>query len=105
MNRSDRLKTNSKKDYYILLLSLLTLIYFTFLFLNAYHLKYDFFIIGFFRELLTIPFMLGAVVLFVFALKSVLANKISIRNYSIWSLLILTVIIIVTVGSFFVPGL
>jgi hypothetical protein len=63
-------------------------------------LKLDYFIIGFFQELVTIPIMIGALALFVLAIISVYLEGFSIKSYAFWSMIILLIMIIVIFGSF-----
>ena len=93
---------NLNKELYVFWGSLMCLMYFSFLFINTYIIKSKNVTIGVFQELLTIPFMLGSLVLLVFALKFCISSKFSLRNYSLYSLLILNIVIAITWGSFFV---
>jgi len=105
MNNTISNKVENKEDLVIFILSLVSLMFFTFLFVNGYILKIDITIVGVFQQILTLPIMLGTMVLFGFAIKSIVSKKISLKKYPIWSLLILTTVIIITVGSFFVEGM
>ena len=91
-------KTN--KELYVFWGSLMCLIYFSFLFINTYMIKSENVIIGVFQELLTIPFMLGSLVLLVFAIKFCISSKFSPKNYSLYSLFMLIVVIVIAWGSF-----
>ena len=91
---------NTNKELYIFWGSLMCLMYFSFLFINTYIIKSKNVTIGVFQELLTIPFMLGSLVLLFFALKCCISSKFSLRNYSLYSIFILTIIIAITWGSF-----
>lgn len=88
------------KELYVFWGSLMCLMFFSFLFINTYIIKSKNVTIGVFQELLTIPFMLGSLVLLVFALKFCISSKFSLRNYSLYSLFILIVVIAITWGSF-----
>ncbi len=88
------------KELYVFWGSLMCLMFFSFLFINTYIIESKNVTIGVFQELLTIPFMLGSLVLLVFALKFCISSKFSLRNYSLYSLFILIVVIAITWGSF-----
>jgi hypothetical protein len=89
---------NSKKLFYA---SLVVVGYFLFLFLNAYLIKSKFVLIGVFQELITIPMLLGQLILFGFSIKYSISDKFSMKKYSTWSFIILLVSILSTWGSFF----
>jgi len=94
---------NSKYNNEVLVfsLSLLCLIYFALLFLNSYVLNYNSTLIGVFQELLTIPFLLGTLGLWVISGRSVYLEKFAIKNISCWSFIILTILSTLVFGSFF----
>lgn len=77
-----------RKGKSCLILSLIIFLYFAFLIL-IYDLKYDAVIIGVFREILTIPFMVLLVVLLVLSTIAFIKEKFIIRSYSFYSLIIL----------------
>ncbi len=61
--------------------------------------KIDFILIGVFREILTIPFLIAQIVFLVIGIKHLIKNK---RNsLTIISVLFLAVCTIITIGSFF----
>jgi hypothetical protein len=101
MNKTIK-KTNNKREIIIFSLCIISLIYFTLLFSNTYFFNFQHLLIGVFQEILTIPFLIGLLVLLIFSIKDGLSNKFSFKHYSIWSLLILIIIIIITWGSFII---
>ena len=72
--------------------------YFVLIYLiNLYNI--DFVLIGVFRELLTIPFLLAQIVFLVISIIYLIKNK---RNFlTIISVLALAITAIITIGSFF----
>ena len=66
-------------------------------FVNIY--KIDYTLIGVFRELLTIPFLLAQIVFLILGIKFLTKNK--INYFTIISLLLLAICTIITIGSFF----
>ncbi len=61
--------------------------------------KMEFVLIGVFRELLTIPFLIAQIVFLVIGIKYLIKHK---RHFStIISLILLAVCTIITIGSFF----
>jgi cytochrome c oxidase subunit IV len=77
-----------RKDKALLILSLFVFLYFAFLIL-IYELKYDAVIIGVFREMLTIPFMVLLVILLVLSTITFIKEKFKIKSYTFYSLIIL----------------
>lgn len=72
--------------------------YFGLLFvLNFY--KIDFVLIGVFRELLTIPFLIAQIVFLIIGIKYLVNNKPGLLT--IVSILFLAICTIITIGSFF----
>ena len=66
-------------------------------FINFY--KIDFVLIGVFREILTIPFLIAQIIFLVIGIKYLIKNQ---RNFlTIISVLLLAICIIITIGSFF----
>ena len=72
--------------------------FFIFIWLINFY-KLDFTIIGLFREILTIPFMIAQIVLLVIGIRYLIKNK---RNaLVIISFLTLVICSVITIGSFF----
>ncbi|BDD08072.1 hypothetical protein FUAX_05040 [Fulvitalea axinellae] len=92
--------TKPNKELYLFLGSLVCLAYFSFLFLNTYAFHSESTIIGVFQELLTIPFLLLSITLLVFAIKLGISNRFSPRHFSLYTVLIMAVVVSVTWGSF-----
>ena len=61
--------------------------------------KIDFVLIGVFRELLTIAFLIAQIVFLVIGIKFIIKNQID--TLTIISVLSLAICIIITIGSFF----
>ena len=91
-----------KNSKLIFLLSLVVSIYFLFLYLNAYILRWDFVLIGVFQELLTIPVMLGELILLFFSIRGFILSKYLFKSYSFGATIILLINILYTWGSFFI---
>ncbi len=89
-----------KSEISILSLSVISSLFFVFLFLNSYYFKIDFVLVGVFQELLTIPFLLlqpiSAILLILKILKK--KQKSSVIRYV--SLAILVISIFMTYYSF-----
>ncbi len=64
----------------LLILSIAVSLYFAFLFLNAYGLKFDNVFIGVIQELVTIPMLLALLFLFLFSVMSSLRDKFSTKK-------------------------
>jgi len=73
-------------------------LYFTLIYLINFH-KIDFTLIGVFRELLTIPFLLAQIVFLVIGIRYLIKNK--MRFITIVSLLLLVASCVYTIGWFF----
>lgn len=72
--------------------------YFILVWLINYY-KIDFVLIGVFRELLTIPFLIAQIIFLVIGINYLIKNK---RNFlTIISVLSLAICTIITIGSFF----
>lgn len=69
--------------------SLVIVGFFCMLYLNAYCIKSDSIIIGWFQELLTIPFMLFQFVLLVISILYCVKDKFRVNGYSFWGFFIL----------------
>ena len=72
--------------------------YFILIWLINYY-KIDFILIGVFRELLTIPFLIAQIVFLVIGIKYLIKNP--RKPLTIISLLLLAICTIITIGSFF----
>lgn len=90
----------SNKNLHVFLGSLICFIYF--LFINTYKLKLEGSFINLFQELLTIFFTLISLVLFALSVNQCLNTKFTLTRYPFWSFLILSIINVITWGSFFV---
>ena len=76
--------------------------YFSFLFINAYVLKSNFFLISVIAEIITIPMMLLQFVIFILSIFNMIKDKFQGENtYSFWSFLILLIsnVIILLLGN------
>lgn len=83
----------------LFILSLSIFVYFTFLFLNSYVLKWENTIFGVFQELLTIPMLIFQVVLLVIAFKRSVKDKFAIKSLAFWSFCLMVVSSSVTLGT------
>lgn len=72
--------------------------FFVLIYLLNYY-KVEFVLIGFFRELLTIPFLIAELVFLVLGIQIILKNK--IHFLTLVSILVLAACSVVTIGSFF----
>jgi cytochrome bd-type quinol oxidase subunit 2 len=79
-----------KKKKIIFYLSVIILFYFIAVLL-MHELKYDNFVIGVFRELLTLPFLALLIVLLVLSIVSLIKEKFIINSYPFFSLVILLI--------------
>ncbi|HEU5292140.1 MAG TPA: hypothetical protein VFU05_15925 [Cyclobacteriaceae bacterium] len=95
-------QTTNKNEVRIFILSLALITYFGFLFLNAYVLKLEYTAIRVFQEILTIPMIISAPVLLVFAIRMFLTNGKRPASYAFFTMLLLVSLIAITWGSFFV---
>ena len=89
-------KIGSKSLFY---LSLCIVLYFSFLFANAYIIKSDNIIIGYIQNTITIPMLLTQLILFIISVKHCIRDKFKLREYSFWAFVILFISNIVTLGS------
>src|SRR5688572_12707613 len=92
----------NKNGRNIFLISLLLLSYFSFLFLNTYVLELNFTAISVIQEILTIPAMVLTIVMLVFAIRIFINSRYAMKSYAFLSTVLLTAVMIVTWGSFFV---
>ena len=76
-------------DRNILALSIFVLLYFTFLLLNSAYFKIDSVVMGFIQELVTIPIIIGQLVLLVLAWKKFKQSNYLIRTWTFVSVIIL----------------
>lgn len=91
---------NNLKDGKILIvISLIISQYFLTLYL-LFYFKADHFLIGFFTELLTIPFLLAQIIFLIIGIR-LLISKNSKNPLIILSVVILSISTILTIGSFF----
>ena len=73
----------------LLLATLISGLYFIFIYLNAAVFKFNFVLIGVFQELLTIPLLLLQLLLLFVAIKFSVRDGFSLKKNSLYSLLIL----------------
>ncbi|HCY30879.1 MAG TPA: hypothetical protein DHV06_04870 [Bacteroides thetaiotaomicron] len=64
--------------------------YFCLLYLNAYFVKSDLVFIGWFQELLTIPFTFFQFILLIISILFCFKDKFRVNRYSFWSFFILS---------------
>lgn len=74
--------------------------YFCLLYLNAYFIKSDLVFIGWFQELLTIPFILFQFILLILSILYNTKDKFRVNRYSFWSFLILLINNLFVICSF-----
>ncbi|WP_188597714.1 hypothetical protein [Polaribacter pacificus] len=80
------------------IINFMIVLYFALIFLINYY-KIDLVILGVFREMLTIPFLIAQVVFLVIGIKFTLKNS---KNFLLlFSLLALGICAVITIGSFF----
>jgi len=91
-------KINIKKLFY---LSFCIAGYFLLLGINAFIVKSNFILIGFFQELLTIPMLIVLLIVFILSVKYSVDDKFRIKKYSFWTFLISSVTLLLTFGSLF----
>lgn len=89
---------SEKKLFWV---SLIIVGYFCMLYLNAYCIKSNSIIIGWFQELLTIPFLLFQFVLLIISILYCMKDKFRVNEYSFWSFFILLLNNIFIVYSLF----
>jgi len=77
-----------KNEKTIFLLSILSLLYFGFLLLNAEYFKFESIALGIVGELLTIPVIIGQFILLYFAWKKFKLRGYSIKTYAFASMII-----------------
>lgn len=65
--------------------------FFCLLYLNAYCVKSDLAFIGWFQELLTIPFMFFQFILLLISIGYCIKDKFRVNRYSFWSFFILLI--------------
>ncbi len=90
---------NNHKLLFGLCLALLS--YFVLLNLNSYYRHFSFVLIGVVQEMVTIPFMFFELALLFIPIKSFISTKFSVKQYPFYSLLVLTISILISWGSFF----
>lgn len=91
--------TNSNKTTFYL--SILTSLFFLFLYVNNVYLKSDFVLIGVLQELFSILFLLTQPVLLVIACRAFIKNVFKLNSYSFITILVLLTSIGLTWLSFF----
>lgn len=89
-----------KSEIGILLLSLISSLFFAFLFLDFYYFKIDFVLVGVFRELLTIPFLILQPILAIASILKILKKEQKTSTLSYVSLAILVISIFTTYYNF-----
>ncbi len=88
-----------KTEKILTIINFVVVAYFTVIYL-LYYFQIEFVIIGVFRELLTIPFMFGQLVLLVFGIYFIVKNR-AFRFLLLMSITSLAVCAVLTIGSFF----
>lgn len=79
-------------------INFIIVLFFVLIYLLNYY-KVEFVLIGVFRELLTIPFLIAELVFLVLGIQIILKNK--IHFLTLVSVLVLAACSVVTIGSFF----
>ena len=93
-SRMNKLMTNRN----LTIINFVIVSYFIIIWLINFY-KLDFVLIGVFREILTIPFLIAQVVFLVIGIRYLIKNK---RSFlTIISVLLLAICTIITIGSFF----
>ena len=93
-------KTNTDLDLVIFLASIASLLYYTFMSLNTHYFNFDNVILIGVQQLITLPLMLGTLVMMGLTIKSLVTNKFSIKTYAFGSVIILTGTIILLISWF-----
>lgn len=88
---------SEKKLFWI---TLVVVGYFCLLYLNAYYVKSDLDFIGWFQELLTIPFILFQFILLLISIGYCIKEKFRVNRYSLWSFFILLINNLFVICSF-----
>lgn len=88
---------SEKKLFWI---SLAVILYFCLLYLNAYCVKSEIVLIGWFQELLTIPFILFQFILLILSILYCIKGKFRVNSYSFWSFIILLINTLFVIWSF-----
>jgi hypothetical protein len=88
---------NNKK---LFILSIITVAFFSMLFLNGYVLESKHVLIGVIQEMITIPMLFFLVFLLYFSIKFSLKERFSVRKTSFWSLVMLTCLVVILINSF-----
>jgi hypothetical protein len=83
----------------LIIINLVIVSYFVALYLvNLF--KIDFVLVGVFRELLTIPFLIGQIVFLIFDINFLVKQK-RVRFFTLFSIVLLIISTFITIGSFF----
>lgn len=83
----------------LIIINLVIVSYFVALYLvNLF--KIDFVLVGVFRELLTIPFLIGQIVFLIFDINFLVKQK-RVRIFTLFSIVLLIISTFITIGSFF----
>lgn len=80
-------------------MSWLSAIYFLCLFINQYITKFQFILIGFVQELITIPLMMAQPLIFIASLICWKKEEFKIKRYSFWASIISLCTGLITIGS------
>ena len=99
---SFRNMNRKKNERIIFLLSILSLVYFGFLLLNAEYFRFESIALGVIRELFTIPVIVGQFILLYFAWKKFKLRGYSIMTYAFVAMIIVTGLICFILASFLI---
>lgn len=91
--------SKNSKEPIIFYLSLFCLVFFSMLLMNTYIIKSENTIFGALQETLTIPMLLGNLVIFIFSLKTFIRTKFN-NNFNTVSLVISSIILVISIVSF-----
>ena len=95
-------RATSRSEQNIFFASIFLLVYFGFLLANAYLLKLEYTIISILQEIFTIPFMLLSLVLLFLSVRIFVLKNYKLLSYAFFSAVLLTLLVITTLGSFFI---
>lgn len=88
---------SEKKLFWI---STAVILYFCLLYFNAYCVKSEIVLLGWFQELLTIPFLLFQFILLILSILYCIKGKFQVNSYSFWSFAILLINTLFVIWSF-----
>ena len=91
-----KINDNPKLGKICFYLNLIGTIYFLHLILLSY-LEIDTQFTSFIRELFTIPFLLGGIVLIILSIKAFKSDKYLLNSYSFWAIIVMTLNILMLI--------